>query len=101
MSITVTVKASEVPFNRLIKLFPKFGIATIKAEGKIIRRIVCRSVSPIDFAASISFGSTDKIAARKVSELYAASLRPKATKTYKQAGIPYTSIFQPKRSFNH
>ena len=66
------VAASEVSFTRLIKLLLSGGSATRAAWGRIARRNVCHGVIPILAAASHCPLSMDEIAARSVSEVYAA-----------------------------
>ena len=75
ISTTAQTNARDVPLISPIKEFPSPGSATLSISGKMILRNVWKYVIPIALAASICPTLTDAKAPRKISAIYADSLK--------------------------
>ena len=69
-------ETSEVVLSMPIVSLPVGGTMTRMACGRMIRRIVSIRVRPRALAASCCPWSTERIPARTISDMYAASLSP-------------------------
>lgn len=76
-SLNCTAYASEEVFSMLMNSLPVGGTITRIACGSTTRRSVLPWVMPSACEASVWPMSTDWMPARTISDMYAASLRPR------------------------
>src|SRR6476659_9817839 len=80
-SLNPTAKASEVVLSIEIVSLPVGGTMTRMAWGNTMRRIDWSRVMPSAEAASTCPSPTDRMPARAISAMYAASLSPRPRQT--------------------
>ena len=76
-SVNATVEAREVVFNIEMVSLPVGGMITRIAWGSTTLRMIFSRRMPRACAASFWPSSTDRIPARTISDMYAASFRPR------------------------